>query len=67
MIRKVYEVDPMVCPKCKGSMMVVPVISACNAGDRIIGYPKLTFVVEKPLPSPVFEEIARSAAKVGPE
>jgi hypothetical protein len=27
MIRKVYEVDPMICPKCGGTMKVVAFIT----------------------------------------
>jgi hypothetical protein len=36
MIRKVYEVDPMVCPKCGGQMKVVAFITDYAAVDRII-------------------------------
>ena len=50
MIRKVYEVDPMVCPKCGGSMKVVAVITDDQAVDRIIDHLKLTFVAERPPP-----------------
>jgi hypothetical protein len=35
MIRKVYEVDPMVCPKCGGQMKVVAFITDYAAVDRI--------------------------------
>jgi len=50
MIRKVYEVDPMRCPKCGGSMKVVAFITDYAAVDRIIDYLKPTFVAEKPPP-----------------
>jgi len=50
MIRKVYEVDPMVCPKCGGSMKVVAFITDDQAVDRIIDHLKLTFVAERPPP-----------------
>ncbi len=43
MIRKVYEVDPTVCPECGGQMVV----------DRIIDHLKLTFVADKPPPAPL--------------
>jgi len=52
MIRKVYEVDPMICPKCGGTMKVVAFITEYAAVDRIIDHLKLTFVAEKPPPSP---------------
>jgi hypothetical protein len=69
MIRKVYEVDPMVCPKCGGRMKVVAFItevalmeamrtSKAAVVDRIIDHLKLTFVAAKPPPSHVFEQVA---------
>jgi len=49
MIRKVYEVDLMVCPKCGGSMKIVAFITEYAIVDYIIDHLKLTFVAEKPL------------------
>ena len=63
MIRKVYEVDPMVCPKCGGTMKVVAFITDYAAVDRIIDHLKLTFVAEKPPLSRVFTEVALMAAE----
>jgi hypothetical protein len=53
MIRKVYEVDPMVCPECGSSMKVVVFITDYVAVDRIIDHLKLSFIVEKPPPTHV--------------
>jgi hypothetical protein len=39
MIRKVYEVDPMVCPKCGGRMRIVAFITEFGTVDRIISPP----------------------------
>jgi hypothetical protein len=50
MIRKVYEVDPMVCPKCGGTMKVIAFITDYAVVDRIIDHLKLTFVAAKPQP-----------------
>ena len=50
MIRKVYEVDPLLCPKCGGTMKVIAFITDYQAVDRIIDHLKLTFVAEKPPP-----------------
>jgi len=47
MIRKVYEVDPMTCPKCGGAMNVVAFLMEDAVADRIIGHLKLTFVAER--------------------
>ena len=63
MIRKVYEVDPMACPKCGGTMKVVAFITNYQAVDRIIEHLKLTFVAEKPPPSHVIEQVALMAAE----
>jgi hypothetical protein len=63
MIRKVYEVDPMVCPKCGGQMKVVAFITEFSVVDRIINHLKLTFVAEKPPPSRVLTEVALMAAE----
>ena len=50
MIRMVYEVDPLVCPKCGGTMKVVSFLTEPAVVDRIIDHLKLTFVAEKPPP-----------------
>jgi len=46
MIRKGYEVDPMVCPKCGGRMKVVAFITDDAAVDLIIDHLNLTLVAE---------------------
>ena len=58
MIRKVYEVDPMVCPRCGGTMKIIAFITGNQAIDRIMAHLKLTFVAAKPPPSHVFTEVA---------
>jgi hypothetical protein len=63
MIRKVYEVDPMTCPKCGGSMKVVAFLTDFSVVDRIIDHLKLTFAAAKPPPSHVFEQVALAAAE----
>jgi hypothetical protein len=50
MIRKVYEVDPMICSKCGGRMKVVAFITEVSVVDRIIEHLKLTFVADRPQP-----------------
>ena len=44
MIRKVYEVDPLVCPRCGGRMRVVAFLTEPAVIDRIIRHLELTFV-----------------------
>jgi len=48
MIRKVYEVDPLVCPQCGGRMKVIAFLTDYAVVDRIIDHLKLTFVAERP-------------------
>jgi len=50
MIRKVYEVDPMICPQCGGMMKVIAFLTDYPVVDRIINHLKLTFVAERPPP-----------------
>jgi hypothetical protein len=63
MIRKVYEVDPMICPKCGGEMKVVAFITEYAVVDRIIDHLKLRFIAEKPPPSRVFTQVALTDAE----
>ena len=57
MIRKVYEVDPMLCPRCGGRMKVVAFLTKHAVVDRIIDHLKLTFVAERPPPAQQKNEI----------
>ena len=50
MIRKVYEVDLMTCPRCGGAMRVVAFLTEHAVVDRIIDHLKLTFIAERPPP-----------------
>jgi hypothetical protein len=62
MIRKIYEVDPMACPKCGGRMKVISFITEYAVVDRIIDHLKLTFAAAKPPPSlTVFQETLMAA------
>jgi hypothetical protein len=63
MIRKVYEVDPLLCTKCGGKMRVIAFITEFSVVDRIIDHLKLHFIAEKPPPSRIFEKVALMAAE----
>jgi len=43
MIRKAYEVDPLICPRCGRRMTVVAFLTEPAVVDRIIRHMKLTF------------------------
>jgi len=67
MIRRVYETDPLVCPKCGGTMKVIAFLTDYQVVDRIINHLKLTFVADKPPPPQIaFQELLR-AAETGAE
>jgi hypothetical protein len=62
MIRKVYEVDPMVCPQCGGTMKVIAFLTDYPVVDRIIYHLKLTFVAERPPPPHLaYQEVLMAA------
>ena len=50
MKKKVYEVDPLICPRCGGEMKVISFIEDHKVIDRIIRHLKLTFHAERPPP-----------------
>ncbi len=62
MIRKVYEVDPMVCPQCGGQTKVIAFLTDYAVVDRIINHLKLTFVAERPPPPHIaYQELLMAA------
>jgi hypothetical protein len=63
MIRMVYEVDPLICPRCGGRMKVVAFLTEHAVVDRIIRHLELTFAAEKPPPVHVFEQVALMAVE----
>ena len=56
MIRKVFEVDPLVCPKCQAEMRIIAFITDYAVVDRIIDHLKLRFVGERPPPPHVVSQ-----------
>ena len=63
MIRKVYEVDPLLCPTCGGRMRVISFIEEPKIIDRIIAHLKLTFEAERPPPPQVLQHELLMAAE----
>ncbi|MBA7659321.1 hypothetical protein ES703_67298 [subsurface metagenome] len=61
MIRRVYEVDPLICPSCGGQMRIIAFIEDHNAIDRIIRHLKLTFAAERPPPPQAQPQLAMAA------
>jgi hypothetical protein len=67
MIRKVYEVDPMVCPECGGLMKVIAFLTDYAVVDRIVGHLKLTFLAGKPPSAHLAYQEVLMAAETSPE
>jgi hypothetical protein len=67
MIHKVYEVDPMVCPQCGGTMKVIAFLTDYSVVDRIIDHLKLRFVAERPPPPQLAFQEYLMAAEAGSE
>jgi hypothetical protein len=67
MIRKVYEVDPMLCPKCGGQMKIIAFITDYSVLDRIINHLKLRFIADKPPPPRIASQELLMAAEAGSE
>jgi len=67
MIRKVYEVDPLLCPKCQGEMKVISFLTEYSVVDRIINHLKLTFVADKPPPPQIASQEFLMAAETSAE
>jgi ribosomal protein S27E len=60
MIKKVYEVDPLLCPKCHGQMSIVSFIEDHKVIDKIINHLKLSFKAERPPPPQAQLSIAKA-------
>jgi hypothetical protein len=63
MIRKVYEIDPLLCPSCGGKMSIISFIEEPKTIDRIIAHLKLTVEAERPPPPQVLQHELLMAAE----
>jgi len=63
MIKKVYEVDPLLCPSCAGRMRIIAFIENHAIIDKIINHLKLTFAAESPPPPQNCEQLLSMAAE----
>jgi len=67
MIRKVYEVDPMLCPQCGGTIRIIAFLTDYAVVDRIIDHLNLTFVAERPPPPHIACQEVLMAAEASTE
>jgi len=62
-LKKAYEVDPLICPKCGGSMSIISFIEDHKVIDKIIDHLKLTFTAERPPPLQAQPQLNLAAEK----
>jgi len=67
MIRKVYDADPLLCPKCHGEMKVISFLPDSSVVDRIANHLKLSFVADRPPPPQVASQELLMAAETATE
>jgi len=66
MIRKVYEVGPLLCPSCGGRMRIIFFIEDPKVIDRITRHLEISFVAERPPPPHhVQQELLMAAEEMG--
>ncbi len=65
MIRKIYEVDPFVCPQCGGQMNIIAFLTDYAVVDRIINHLNLPFLADKPPPPQIAYQEVLMAAETG--
>ncbi len=63
MIRKVYELDPLLCPECGGQMSIISFIEDHKVIDKIIDHLKLTFMAQRPPPPQIVQQELLMAAE----
>jgi hypothetical protein len=63
MIRKVYEVNPLLCPSCGCKISIISFIEDHKVIDKIIDHLKLSFIAERPPPPQVLQHELLMAAE----
>jgi len=63
MIRKVYEIDPFLCPSCGSQMKVISFIEDPKLINKMIRHLRITFQAERPPPSHVIQQELLMAAE----
>jgi len=65
MIKKVYEVDPLLCARCGGQISIIPFIEDHKVIDKIIAHLKITFHAERPPPPRLLQQELLMEAEEG--
>ena len=56
LIQKIYEVDPLTCPRCRGEMRIIAFIEDYKVVKKILDYPGIYEFERKRLPPKVAED-----------
>jgi hypothetical protein len=57
LIKKVYEADPLVCPRCSGPLTIISLIGDSPVIEKILRHLKLWDRPERPPPQPARRSI----------
>ncbi len=52
LIQKIYEVDPLICPNCRGVMRIISIIEDQEVINKILGHLGLWLTNQRPPPKP---------------
>ena len=57
LIQKIYEVDPLICPNCRGVMRIISIIEDQEVINKILGHLGLWLTNQRPPPKPKAREV----------
>jgi hypothetical protein len=57
LIKKVYEANPLVCPRCSGPLTIISLIGDAPVIEKILRHLKLWHRPERPPPRPAVRSI----------
>ena len=67
MIKKVYEADPLVCPRCSGPLKIISLIGDTAVIEKILRHLKLWDRPERPRPPPAAQRVHYDEEIVHPD
>jgi len=67
LIKRVYEADPLVCPRCFGPLKIISLIGDAPVIDKILRHLKLWDPPERPRPPPAAQWVHYDEEIVDPD
>jgi len=67
MVRKVYEVNPLLCPECGAEMKIITFIEDHKVVDKNIRHLKISFMAERPAHPQILQHELLMAAEARTE